>query len=128
MTYTKRQIADSVSSLMTNELASRAGDRKQKFAFCMTAKAVETNPDILDVFLDSPVVSGVVTCSDGEYDISAFIRALRSVLAEYDSYPVELPCIPVFAPDGGHVCITLADIDSLVSYLHGTASAGSMAE
>ena len=115
--YTKKQIADALVKFIHNDLINDIEDKHSKFSLCMAKKALRENPDILDHFLESPVVSSVIKEQDGMYDIDVFAKTLKNVLNEYDSYSITIPKIPMFAPKDCVIKITSADVDKIISYL-----------
>lgn len=115
--YTKKQIADALAKFIHNDIINDIDDRHLKFSLTMAKKALRENPDLLDNFLASPIVSSVVKEQDGMYDVDVFAKTLKSVLNEYESYPVIIPKIPVFAPKDSVLKITCADVDKIISYL-----------
>ena len=75
--YTKKQLADSVVKFITNDLMSDEdvmNNKHLKFSLCMAKKALHTNPDVMDGFLDSPIVANVIIENDGEYDVDVFVH------------------------------------------------------
>ena len=115
--YSKKEIADAIVKFVNTDLMSDIDDSHLKFALCMSKKALHENPDILDSFLDSPIVASVIKEEDGMYDVDSFARTMKNVLSEYDSYTIEIPKIPMFAPKESHLKITASDIDKLLGYL-----------
>ncbi|SEP79544.1 hypothetical protein SAMN04487977_101449 [Treponema bryantii] len=115
--YTKKQIADALVKFIHNDLINDIDDKHSKFSLCMAKKALRENQDILDYFLESPVVSSVIKEQDGMYDIDVFAKTLKNVLNEYDSYSITIPKIPMFAPKDCVIKITSADVDKIISYL-----------
>ena len=118
--YSKKELADAVvkfinSDLMTDDDISK--DRHLKFTLCMAKKALHENPDLLDGFLDSPIVASVIKTEDGLYDIDLFARTMKNVLSEYDSYTIQIPKIPIFAPKDNIIKITASDVDKITGYL-----------
>ena len=115
--YTKKHIADALAKFIHNDLINDIDDRHLKFSLTMAKKALMENPDLLDHFLASPIVSSVVKEQDGMYDVDVFAKTLKNVLNEYESYSVIIPKIPVFAPKDSVLKITSADVDKIISYL-----------
>ena len=115
--YTKKQIADALAKFIHNDLINDIDDRHLKFSLTMAKKALRENPDLLDHFLASPIVSSVVKEQDGMYDVDVFAKTLKNVLNEYESYSVIIPKIPVFAPKDSVLKITSADVDKIIGYL-----------
>ena len=115
--YTKKQLADALVRFIQNDLISDIDDSHLKFSLCMAKKALKENPDILDGFFDSPIVSSVVRESDGMYDVDMFAKTMKNVLSEYESYSITIPKIPMFAPKDCTIKITSSDVDKIISYL-----------
>ena len=116
--HTKKEIADALIKFINNDLMGDIEDKHLKFSLCMAKKALRENPDILDDFLDSPIVSSVIKESDGGYEVDVFAKTLKNVLSEYDSYAIMIPKIPMFAPKDSIIKITAEDVDKLVSYMN----------
>lgn len=115
--YTKKEIADAVVKFITNDLMADIDDKHLKFTLCMAKKALHDEPDLVDHFFESPLVASVVKSDGDEYDIDSLTRTMRNVLSGYDSYPIMIPRIPMFAPKDNIVRITAADIDKILGYL-----------
>ena len=115
--YSKKEIADAVAKFITNDLMNDIDDRHLKFTLCMAKKALKENPELLDGFLDSPIVASVIKEEQGMYDVEVFARTMRNVLSEYDSYTIHIPKIPMFAPNDNVLKITASDVDKILSYL-----------
>ena len=111
-------MSDALIKFITNDLMNDIDDKHLKFTLCMAKKAMKENPDILDGFLDSPIVSSVIKEQDGMYDIDSFAKTMKNVLSEYDSYTIMIPKIPMFAPKDNVLKITAADVDKILMYLH----------
>ena len=115
--YTKKELADAIVKFINNDILADIDDRHLKFTLCMSKKALHEDPDLLDGFLYSPIVGSVIKEEDGMYDVDMFARTMKNVLSEYDSYAIQIPKIPMFAPKEHAIKITAADVDKIVSYL-----------
>ena len=118
--YTKKQIADGIVKFINNDLMTDEdvmNNKHLRFSLCMAKKALHTNPDVLDSFMKNPIVSSVVQKEGDEYDIDLFVKTMKNVLSEYDSYSIMIPGIPMFAPKESSLKITAQDVDKLVSYI-----------
>ena len=121
--HSKKDIADAVVKFIGNDVMADIADRNSWFALCMAKKALSRNPDMIDEFLESPIVANVIKEQDGEYDVEPFARALKGVLAESGAYQIRIPEIPVFAPCKTVVSITAEDVDRVLAYLRQESSA-----
>ena len=118
--YTKKQIADGIVKFINNDLMTSEdvmNNKHLRFSLCMAKKALHMNPDVLDSFMESPIVSSVIQREGEEYDIDMFVKTMKNVLIEYDSYSIMIPKIPMFAPKESVLKITGQDVDKLVSYI-----------
>ena len=115
--YTKKEIADAVVKFINTDLMGDIDDKHLKFVLCMGKKALHENPNLLDGFLKSPIVSSVIKEEEGMYDIDLFARTMKNVLSEYDSYTIQIPNIPMFAPKDSVLKITASDVDKILSYM-----------
>lgn len=114
---TKKQIAHGLVKFIENDLIPNVGDRNMKFVLAMAKDSLKENNDLVIHFLHSPMISTLITESDGEYDISQFSSILKSVLEEYQTYPVTIPKIPLFSPTEKTIKITADDVDKLLKYV-----------
>lgn len=117
MMYSRKELADSIIKFISNDLLTGIDDPHLKFSLCMAKKALHENPDILENFLESPIIASVITEKDERYDVELFARTMKNVLGEYDSYYIMIPRIPMFSPENNKVKITSEDVDKILSYL-----------
>lgn len=117
MTVSKKQLVNAVAKFIENDLIPDIGDRNMKFVLAMAKDSLKENSDIADAFLKSPLVSTLIPEQDDMYDIGQFSTILKNVLAEYQTYPVVIPKIPLFSPVEKTIKITADDVDKLMKYL-----------
>jgi hypothetical protein len=117
--YTKKELAEGIGKFINNDLIPSVDNERLRFVLCICKKAMYENPDMLDAFFESPLIASVTKNGEDEdmYDISVLAKSMKSVLSEYESYPIVIPKIPVFAPDRNVVRITSADIDKIIAYM-----------
>lgn len=113
----KKQLVNGVIKFIENDLIPNVGDRNTKFVLAMAKDSLKENHDLADVFLESPMVSTLVSEVDGEYDISNFSTILKTVLSEYQTFPVTIPKIPLFSPVEKVIKISAEDVDKLMKYV-----------
>lgn len=113
----KEDLINGVIKFIGSELIPYVGDRNTKFVLAMAKDSLKEDPDLADDFLHSPMVSSLIKEDDGEYDISHFFTILKSVLAEYNSFPVTIPKIPLFSPTEKVLKITSEEVDKLMKYV-----------
>ena len=120
--HTKKEIAEALIKFINNDLMGDIEDKHLKFSLCMAKKSLRENPDLLDHFLESPMVASVVKEQDGMYDLETFAKTLKNVLNDYDSYSITIPKIPMFAPKESVIKITAEDVDKIISYMGDSVS------
>lgn len=120
---TKKEIADCIYKFITNDLMNEIGNRHTRFALCMAKKALHDNPDIIDSFFESPLVASVVKKDGDSYNVEALAKIMKNIFAEYESYSITIPKIPIFSPHESVIEITSEDLDKMLSYLHSEAGA-----
>ena len=115
--YTKKELAEGIGKFINNDLIPSVDNERLRFVLCICKKAMYENPDMLDAFFESPLIASVTKNGEDEdmYDISVLAKSMKSVLSEYESYPIVIPKIPIFAPDRNVVRITSADIDKIIA-------------
>jgi hypothetical protein len=117
MMITKDQLVNGVAKFIATELIPQVGDRNTKFVLAMAKDSLKENGDLAEDFLHSPMVSSLIKEEDGEYDVSHLFSILKSVLTEYNSFPVTIPKIPLFSPTEKVLKITAEDVDKLMKYI-----------
>jgi len=117
MMISKEQLVNAVVKFIAADLIPQVGDRNTKFVLAMAKDSLKGNSDLADDFLHSPMVSSLIKEEDGMVDISNFSSILKSVLSEYQSFPVTIPKIPLFSPTEKVLKITAEDVDKLMKYV-----------
>ena len=117
MMISKDQLVNAVVKFIASDLIPQVGDRNTKFVLAMAKDSLKGNGDLADDFLHSPMVSSLIKEEDDMYDITNFSSILKSVLSEYQSFPVTIPKIPLFSPTEKVLKITAEDIDKLMKYI-----------
>lgn len=117
MMIKKEDLINGVVKFIGAELIPLVGDRNTKFVLAMAKDSLKQDNDLADEFLRSPMVSTLIKEQDGEYDISHFFTILKSVLAEYNSFPITIPKIPLFSPVEKVLKITAEDVEKLMKYV-----------
>lgn len=113
----KKKLVNAVTKFIENDLIPFVGDRNTKFVLAMAKDSLKENCDLANAFLESPMVATLVKEEDGEYDISQLSTIMKSVLNEYESFPVTIPKIPLFSPTEKVLKITAEDIEKLLKYV-----------
>lgn len=117
MTVTKKQLVNGVVKFIESDLIPNIGDRNMKFVLAMAKDSLRENSDLADEFLESPMVASLVAEEDDGYDLTHLSTIMKSVLSEYQSFPVTIPKIPLFSPVEKTLKISADDVDKLMKYI-----------
>lgn len=117
MKVTKKQLVNGVVKFIESDLIPNIGDRNMKFVLAMAKDSLRENSDLADEFLESPMVASLVAEEDDGYDLTHLSTIMKSVLSEYQSFPVTIPKIPLFSPVEKTLKISADDVDKLMKYI-----------
>lgn len=76
------------------------------------------NPDIVDAFLENPVIQPSVRKTDDMYELKDFAAMFKKILDECGSYPITIPRIPLLMPSEKIIRIESSDVEKILSYLN----------
>lgn len=115
MNVTKKQITDGLVKFIDN-MIPQCKDKQTSLILLMSKDMLKKKSDMIDIFLDNPLVASAITEEDGMYNITYFVDSMRGILDDMD-YPVVLPSIPLLAPDEVKFNVTAGDFERLISYI-----------
>ena len=115
MNVTKKQITDGLVKFIDN-MIPQCKDKQTSLILLMSKDMLKKKSDMIDIFLDNPLVASAITEEDGMYNITYFVDSMRGILDDMD-YPVVLPSIPLLAPDEVKFNVTAEDFERLISYI-----------
>lgn len=117
MLVTKKQLVNGLIKFIETELVPNVSDRNKKFVLAMAKDSLKENNNLIDIFLESPMVATLVPSSDDEYDVEQFSTILKGLLEEYQTFPITIPKIPLFSPMEKTIRISAEDVDKLMNYI-----------
>lgn len=117
MVVSKEKLINGIAKFIESDLIPQIGDRNTKFVLAMAKDSLKEDEDILNIFFESPMVSSLVAKQDGMYDITHLFAILKNVLAEYQSFPITIPKIPLFSPTEKILKITAEEVNNLMQYI-----------
>lgn len=115
MNVTKKQITDGLVKFIDN-MIPQCKDKQTSLILLMSKDMLKKKSDMIDIFLDNPLVASAITEEDGMYNITYFVDSMRGILDDMD-HPVVLPSIPLLAPDEVKFNVTAGDFERLISYI-----------
>lgn len=114
--FSKKNIAEAIIRFI-NDLIQGIDDSQMKFVLCITKQNLSENPDVLDEFIENPLIESVIHEENELYDIKDFASMLKKIIEEYGSYPIIVPKIPLLLPHERVIRINSSDIDKIFGYL-----------
>ena len=85
---------------------------------------VDSKPDIIDPFLNNPVVAAILHGDSGEYDTTLIFGVLDSLVTEYGGIPVTIPPIKFITSTETTLTFYAADVEVLKAYVTKEADDG----
>jgi len=119
MQVTKRHIVDGVVKFIDDTLIPETYDGQLRFVLSMMKDTIKKRPEIVDTFLENPVISSSIIEEDEMYEIGHFVNTMRNILEECECYPITVPEVPLFSPQKKTVKITASDFETLVNDIRG---------
>lgn len=123
MMVNKNQLTNGIVKFIETDLIPQIGDRNTKFVLAIAKDSLKENPELIDDFIHSPMISLLVTEEEEECDITCFLNILKKVLTEYQSFSITIPKIPLFSPNEKILKITSDDVDKILKYINCTVAA-----
>ena len=99
MQFSKKRIVDGVVKFIEDTLIPQIRDGQTRFVLSMIKDTMKKRPDMVDTFLDSPVISSLVIEDEGMYEVSHFVDTMRGILEDCECYPIAIPKVPLLAPE-----------------------------
>lgn len=115
MQVTKKRITEGVVKFLDDTLIPEINDGQTRFVLSMIKDTMKKKPDMVDSFLDNPIISSSITEDEGLYEVGHFVDTMRSILEECEYYPITIPEVPLFSPQKKVVKINASDFESLVN-------------
>lgn len=115
MKVTKKHIVDGVTEFISDTLMPKINDGQLRFVLSMMKDTIKKKPEVMDTFLENPIISSSITEEDGMYEIGHFVDTMRTILDDCECYPITVPEIPLFSPQKKIVKITASDFEALVN-------------
>lgn len=115
MQVSKKRIVEGVIKFLDDTLIPQINDGQTRFVLSMIKDTMKKKPDMVDSFLDNPIISSSITEDEGLYEVGHFVDTIRSILEECEYYPLTIPEVPLFSPQKKIIRINASDFESLVN-------------
>lgn len=121
---TKKKLLTSVIKFVKNEVIPHISEKPLKMILSAALYTVDSKPDIIDPFLNNPVVASILQGKNGEYDTDLIFGVLDSLVIEYGCIPVTIPPVKFITSTETTLTFYAADIEILKAYVTKEADDG----
>lgn len=121
---TKKKLLTAVVKFVKNEVIPHISEKSLKMILSAALYTVDSKPDIIDPFLNNPVVAAILQGKNGEYDTDLVFGVLDSLVIEYGCIPVTIPPIKFITSTETTLTFYAADVEILKAYVTKEADDG----
>ena len=119
MQITRQQMLNGAARYIRGEVIPHIPDKGVKVAMDVLAGMVELSPQVVNKYLDMPLVAAVLQEQDGFYDLDMVETALTKAMEAYGGLELTVPAIPLISPQPKSMTFTANDIRALKRYMEG---------
>lgn len=121
---TKKKLLTAIIKFVKNEVIPHISEKPLKMVLSAALYTVDSKPDIIDPFLNNPVVAAILQEENGEYDTTLIFGVLDSLVIEYGGIPVTIPPIKFITSTETTLTFYAADVEILKAYVTKEADDG----
>ena len=121
---TKKKLLTAIIKFVKNEVIPHISEKSLKMVLSAAIYTVDSKPDIVDSFLNNPVVAAILQGDSGEYDTTLIFGVLDSLVTEYGGIPVTIPPIKFITSTETTLTFYGADVEVLKAYVTKEADDG----
>lgn len=119
MQITRQQMLNGAARYIRGEVIPHIPDKGVKVVMDVLAGMVEMSPQVVNKYLDAPLVAAVLQEQDGFYDLDMIEAALTKAMESYGGLELTVPAIPLISPQHKSMTFTANDIRALKRYMEG---------
>ena len=119
MQITRQQMLNGAARYIRGEVIPHIPDKGVKVVLDVLAGMVELSPQVVNKYLDMPLVAAVLQEQDGFYDLDMIEAALTKAMDSYGGLELTVPAIPLISPQPKSMTFTANDIRALKRYMEG---------
>ena len=119
MQITRQQMLNGAARYIRGEVIPHIPDKGVKVAMDVLAGMVELSPQVVNKYLDMPLVAAVLQEQDGFYDLDMVEAALTKAMEAHGGLELTVPAIPLISPQPKSMTFTANDIRALKRYMEG---------
>lgn len=117
MQITRQQMLNGASRYIRGEVIPHIPDRGVKVVLEALASMVEMSPQIVNRYLDGPVVAALLQEQDGFYDLDVVEAALVKATETHGGLEITVPPIPLISPQAKTMTFSANDIRAIKQYM-----------
>lgn len=114
---TKKELLTAIIKFAKNEVITHISEKPLRMVLSAVLYTVDSKPDIIDPFLNNPVVAAVLQGENGEYDTSLLFGVLDNLTHEYGGIPITIPPIKFVTSSETTLTFYSGDIEKLKEYV-----------
>ena len=114
---TKKELLTAIIKFVKNEVIPHISEKSLKIVLSAALYTVDSKPDVIDPFLNSPVVSAILQGENGKYDTALLFAVLDSLVNEYGGIPVTIPPIKFVSSTETTLTFYSGDVEKLKEYV-----------
>lgn len=113
----KKQIANGVAQFIETSLIPSISDKQMKLVLSVAKSAMRKDSDMLDVFLETPLIVAVMPETEGMYDIKNLLDIIKRTVDDGEYFSITIPRIPLLMQDDKILRLTSSDIEDLMKIM-----------
>ena len=114
---TKKELLTAIIKFAKDEVITHISEKPRRMVLSAVLYTVDSKPDIIDPFLNNPVVAAVLQGENGEYDTSLLFGVLDNLTHEYGGIPITIPPIKFVTSSETTLTFYSGDIEKLKEYV-----------
>jgi hypothetical protein len=119
MQITRQQMINGAAKYMRSEVIPHIPDKSVKVMLEALAASVEMSPQIVNRYLEAPIVAAMLHEQNGFYDLDSVEAALVKAMEAHGGLEVTVPAIPLISPQPKVMTFSANDIRALKRYMEG---------
>jgi len=116
----KHNIINGLVRFMENDMAKASGSVTSKLIVTLAKNVLKRDENILDVFLNNPMLKTLVQENNGMYDLSTLMTILKDTANELGNISLYIPKIPILLPNGDEIKLSSTDVNTIENYINQT--------
>lgn len=115
----KTKAVTGLASFIRNDMIPKIPDKSFRIVAEAVATMAELRPDLLDAYLQNPMLAAVLAYDEDGIDLDMAEAALTAALERHGDLELTIPGIKFFSPEDKTLKFSKDDIRRLKSYMQG---------